>query len=57
MEAFCSYTLRVMKVYAMKEYVRIFNQPRWKKLKGSERSIISFNEIIEKMKDSDDEEV
>ena len=57
MEAFRSYTLRTMKVYAMNEYVRIFNQPRWKKLKGSERSIISFNEIIEKMKDSDDEEV
>ena len=57
MEAFRSYTLEVMKDFAMKEYVRIFNLPKWKNLRGSNRLIISFNEIVEKMKYSEDKEV
>ena len=57
MEVFRSYTLRVMKDYTMNEYVRIFNLPKWKDLRGDERRIVSFNEIVKKMKDSEDEEV
>lgn len=57
MEAFRSYALRVMKSYVMKEYVRIFNLPKWKILKSNERLIISFNDIVENMKHSEDEEV
>ena len=57
MEVFRRYTLRVMKDYTMNEYVRIFNLPKWKDLRGDERRIVSFNEIVKKMKDSEDEEV
>ena len=35
MEAFRSYALWVMKAYAMKEYVRILNLPKWKNLRGN----------------------
>ena len=44
-----------MKLYVMKEYVRIFNLPKWKILKSTERLIISFNDIVENMKHSEDE--
>ena len=57
MEAFCSYSLGVMKDYAMNEYVRIFNSADYKNLRGMERKICCFNEIVEKMKKSEDEEV
>ena len=49
-EAFHSYSLGVMKDYAMNEYVRIFNSPDYKNLRGMERKICCFNEIVEKMK-------
>ena len=57
MESFRSYSLGVMKDFAMKEYVRIFNSHEYKNLRGSERKICCFNEIVEKMKKSEDEEV
>ena len=41
----------------MDEYVRLFNSPTWKNLQGNTRLIYSFNEIVEKMKDIEDEEV
>ena len=56
-EAFRSYSLGVMKDFVMKEYVRIFNSPKYKNLRGTERKICCFNEIVEKMKQSEDEEV
>lgn len=57
MEAFRSYTLESMKNYAMDQYVRLFNSPTWKKLRGNTGLIYSFNEIVEKMKDMESEEV
>ena len=57
MEAFRSYTLDKMKSYVMDEYVRLFNTPAWKNLRDNNRLIYSFNEIVEKMKEMDSEEV
>ena len=53
MEAFRSYTLEVMKNYAMNEYVRIFNLPKWKNLRGITRLIYCFDEIVEKMREKE----
>ena len=58
MEAFCSYSLGIMKEFVMNEYIRIFNSPKYDSLRGNnKRFIISFNEIVDRMKNSESEEV
>ena len=57
MDAFCSYTLDKIKNYALDQYVSLFNSPTWNILRGNTRLIYSFNEIVEKMKEMESEEV
>ena len=54
---FRKYTLAAMRHSARKEYVRLFNLPKWKNLRGSSRLATSFNDIKSKLKYSRDKEV
>ena len=53
---FRSYVLGVMKNWVVDEYIKIFNQPKWKCLQGN-NEVLQWSELCLKLKDRVDEKV